>query len=159
MPLKQAAAIAWFVTQLIYRCPAIRSIWTIGERANGGLVDSPHQLDWDLIAFADIATLHYLRRAADLHRADVLLRVVTDGDRFEIAWGDPERCGSLFGWGWRRTTEIEAYYSEARWARPAEAGNVERTRRRAACVWPSLPASAQETGYVRQRTEAHRHDT
>jgi hypothetical protein len=148
--LTPSAGISRFVNQLAYRCPAMRSIWRIGELADRDAMDSPRPFDWELVAFADLATLHYLRNAADLHRADVLLRLVTDGDRFEIAWGALERSGSLVSWGWRRATKVEAYYSEARWARPAEAGDVERRRRRAACVWHSAPVSASQPGLRNQ---------
>src|SRR6185295_13052041 len=138
------SGISPFIGQLVNRCPAMRSVWTIGRPANGGVVDPLRAVDWELVAFADIATLRYLRRAADLHRADVLLRIVTDGDRFEIAWGALERSGSLFSWGWRRVTESEACFSEARWAQPPQGGEVERTHRKAACVWARS---------VRQRTD------
>jgi hypothetical protein len=114
----------------------------IGNRANGEVLDSPGPLDWDLVAFADTPTLRHLRRATELHRVDVLLRVVTDGDRFEVAWGKLHVSGSLFQWDWCQATEEEAYYSEARWKGRLETGNVERTRRKAACVWQSTPVSA-----------------
>src|SRR5258705_9454903 len=39
-------------------------------------------------------------------------------------------------------TEKEAFYSEARWTSPVGTGNVERTRRRAVCVWQSASAGA-----------------
>jgi hypothetical protein len=120
----------------------MRSIWMIGDRADGDVLDSHGPFGWDLVAFADKQTLRCLRNATDLHRVDVLLRVVTDGDRFEIAWGTPHVSGSLFQWDWREATEKEAYYSEARWSEPAGTGNVERTRRKGACVWRSAPARA-----------------
>lgn len=120
----------------------MRSIWMIGDRANGDVLDSPGPFDWDLVAFADMPTLHRLREATDLHRVDVLLRLVTDGDRFAIAWGKPHLSGSLLQWDWCQATEKEAYYSEARWKGPVGTGNVERTRRKAACVWQSAPAGA-----------------
>jgi len=138
--------ISLFISQLADRCPAMQSIWMIGARANRDVTDSPGPFHWDLVAFADIASLCYLRKAQDLHRADVLLRVVTDGDRFEIAWGDSHTSGSLCRWGWRQATQTEAYYSEARWAPPAGTGHVERTRCKAARVWQSAPASASRTG-------------
>jgi hypothetical protein len=87
-------------------------------------------------------TLRHLREATDLHRVDVLLRVVTDGDRFEVAWGKLQVSGSLFQWDWCQTSEDQAYYSEARWKEGAQTGNVERTRRKAACVWQAAPAGA-----------------
>jgi len=114
----------------------------IGDRADGEALDSHGPFDWDLVAFADQPTLRRLRGATDLHRADVLLRVVTDGDRFEVPWGKPHMSGSLFQWDWRQASETEAYYSEARWTLPMKTGNVERTRRRATCVWQSAPAGA-----------------
>jgi hypothetical protein len=138
MPLMRG--ISLFVGQLVDRYPAMRSIWMIGDRADGTVLDSRGPFDWDLVAFADNATLRSLRRATDLHRPDVLLRVVTDGDRFEVPWGRLHMSGSLFQWDWRQATENEAYYSEARWSEPEGTGNVERTRRRAACVWQSAPA-------------------
>jgi hypothetical protein len=134
--------ISVFVGQLVDRFPAMRSIWMIGNRANGEALDSPGPFDWDLVAFADTPTLHRLRKATDLHRVDVLLRVVTDGDRFEVAWGKLRVSGSLFQWDWCQANGKEAYYSEARWKGRAETGNVERTRRKAACVWRSMPVSA-----------------
>jgi len=131
--------ISLFVGQLVDRCPSLQSIWTIGDRADGEVLDSHGPFDWDLVAFADEPTLHRLRKATDLHRPDVVLRVVTDGDRFEVAWGRRPVSGSLFQWDWRQATEKEAYYSEARWRAPAGTGSVERTRRRAACVWHCAP--------------------
>jgi hypothetical protein len=134
--------ISLLVSQLTDRYPAMRSIWMIGSRADGDALDSQGPFDWDLVVFADAPTLRSLRKATDLHRADVLLRVVTDGDRFEVPWGKVHLSGSLFQWDWRQASEQEAYYSEARWTLPMEAGNVERTRRRAACVWRSEPDGA-----------------
>jgi hypothetical protein len=134
--------ISLFVGQLVDRCPAMRSIWVIGNRANGEVLDSPRPIDWDLVAFADMRTLRRLRKATDLHRVDVLLRVVIDGDRFEAAWGKLHVSGSLFQWDWCQANGNEAYYSEARWKGRVETGNVERTRRKAACVWQSTPANA-----------------
>jgi hypothetical protein len=131
-----------FLSQLADRYPAVRSIWAIGDRADGGVLDSESAFDWHLVAFADKPTLYGLRKATDLHRTDVVLRVVTDGDRFEVAWGRPDVSGSLFQWDWRQVTEKEAFYSEARWTVPVEAGNVERTRRRAVRVWQPARTAA-----------------
>ena len=134
-PEASMRGISLLVEQITDRYPAVRSIWVIGSRADGHMVDAHGPFDWDLVAFADAATLRALRRATDLHRADVLLRVVTDGDRFEVAWGRPHICGSLFQWDWRQASEQQAYYSEARWTLPEGTGNVERVRRRATCLW------------------------
>lgn len=114
----------------------MRSIWLIGPRANGS-PDASKSADWDLVAFADVLTLQRLRKAADLHREDVHFRVVTDGDRFEVAWGKLQSFGSLIHWGWRQATETEAYYTEARWAGPVQNGDVERNRRKAIRLWQS----------------------
>ena len=136
--------------QLAGRYPAIRSIWMTGSRADGRAPDSEGLFDSELIVFADQPTLRGLRKASDLHRGDVLLRVVTDGDRFEVAWGRPHISGSLRQWGWREAAGWEAYYSEARWTLPEGTGNVERVRRRAACLW--------RAGSGASRTAGSRHD-
>ena len=132
-----ASAILSFVGQLVDRYPAMRSIWVIGDRADGDAPESPGPFAWDLVVFADLSTLQQLRNATDLRRADVVLRIVTDGDRFEIAWDNPHMSGSLFRWDWCQVSDREAYYSEARWAGPLENGDVERTRREATRVWQS----------------------
>ena len=136
-------SIAAFLIRLVQRCPAVRSIWVIGGGGDAA-ADAP---TWDLVAFADPLTLHRLRDATDLHRPDVLLRVVTDGDRFGVAWGKPHICGSLLGWGWAQASEHDAYYSEARWQGPVEARKVERTRRNARRLWPSAENYASELLY------------
>lgn len=129
--------ISTFLGRVIEACPAIRSIWLIGEHASVDVSGLAASAAWDLVAFADAFTLQRLRKAADLHRADIHLRVVTDGDRFESAWGGLESSGSLMQWGWRHATPTEAYYNEAKWAGPVQDGNVERTRRRALRLWQS----------------------
>lgn len=113
------------------------SLWLIGERAASA---TPHALGpqvWDLVLFADDASLRRVRSAKHLHRDDVHLRVVTDGDRFAPGWGEAFGGGSLFQWEWRESGAGEAYYCEARWREPPHAGLVERTRRRALCLWRS----------------------
>jgi hypothetical protein len=137
--------ISLFADQIADRYQAVRSIWVIGARAGGDMPDAQSAFDWELVAFAEAATLRALRRATDLHRPDVLLRVVTDGDRFHVAWGPLHMSGSLFQWDWREASERHAYYSEARWTLPAGTGNVERVRRRAACVWRSKSGTSGDT--------------
>lgn len=113
------------------------SLWLIGERAASA---TPHAFGpqvWDLVLFADDASLRRVRSATHLHRHDVRLRVVTDGDRFAAGWGEAFADGSLFQWEWRESGASEAYYCEARWREPPQAGLVERTRRRALCLWRS----------------------
>lgn len=103
--------ITLYLDLLAEHCPDIRSVWEIGVRADDEVLGTCAPFGWDLIAFADDDTLQQLRAATDLHRPDVRLRVVTDGDRFEPAWGDAALSGSLSDWGWRRVSEREAFYS------------------------------------------------
>jgi len=106
--------ISLFLDQLAEHCPDIRALWMIGERADDEALGSCGPFGWDLLAFADAETLDRLREATDLHRSDIRLRVVVDGDRFEPAWGDPALAGSLSEWRWRRVSELEAFYSSER---------------------------------------------
>jgi hypothetical protein len=103
--------ITLYLDQLAEHCPDIRSVWEIGARADDEVLGTCAPFGWDLLVFADLDTLHELRAASALHRPDVRLRVVTDGDRFEPAWGDVAQSGSLLDWGWRRVNEREAFYS------------------------------------------------
>ena len=103
--------ISVFLDQLAETCPDIRSVWMIGERADDEALGACSPFGWDLLAFADAVTLDRLREATDLHRSDIRLRVVVDGDRFEPAWGDATLAGSLADWRWRRVSECEAFFS------------------------------------------------
>lgn len=103
--------ITLYLDLLAEHCPDIRSVWEIGVRADDEVLGTCAPFGWDLIAFADEDTLQQLRAATELHRPDVRLRVVLDGNRFEPAWGDAALSGSLFDWGWRRVNEREAFYS------------------------------------------------
>ena len=62
--------------------------------------------------FADDASLRRVRSATHLHRDDVHLRVVTDGDRFAPGWGEAVGGGSLFQWEWRESGAGEAVRAE-----------------------------------------------
>jgi hypothetical protein len=130
-----ASPISPFLGLLEAHCPAVRSVWMIGERAASAAPHEPGPLVWDLLVFADAATLQRLRVATHLHRRDVRLRVVTDGDAYAVAWGDLPGYGSLFQWEWLEASEAEAFYSEAHWREPAHARVVTRTRRKALCLW------------------------
>jgi hypothetical protein len=122
-----------FVSRVLERCLDIRSVWWIGQEERGGRAES---LRWDLLAFADAPTLKRLRRSTDLHRADIDLLVVTDGDVFENAWGQRRLSGSLVRWAWREAPPAAAYYNEAKWAERDD-GGVVRIRRKAVLVWPA----------------------
>ncbi|MFN2644638.1 MAG: hypothetical protein ABR570_06585 [Burkholderiales bacterium] len=135
-------AISWFLAELQASCPALRSVWRIGESAAAGATLPSREPEmWDLIAFADAPSLQRLRGAQHLHRSDVRLRVVTDGDRFGLAWGEAPDAGTLSQWDWLQVNEREAFYSEAHWREPVEAALVERTRYRARCLWQSTLTS------------------
>jgi hypothetical protein len=129
-----------FLGRILARCAFLRSMWMIGARADGGR--EPGRLTWDLLGFGDARTLQQLRHATELHRPDVQFRVVLDGDRFQSAWGSKRDYGSLFEWAWRPVSAAEAYYDEAVWAAPVEAGIVERVRRRAVRLWERSPPAA-----------------
>jgi hypothetical protein len=125
-----------FLARIAEQCPAMQSVWLIGERDQSTV--------YELLAFADLPTLQALRSTADLHSADVALSVVIDGDHFQSAWGSAPASGSLYQWEWQRAGERDAYYSEAKWSGPVRNANVHRKRRRAVCIWP--PAIAKVEG-------------
>ncbi|HEX2567680.1 MAG TPA: hypothetical protein VHL85_12535, partial [Burkholderiales bacterium] len=77
-----------FLGQALERCASIESVWLIGARAGGAVRACAGLVEWDLLAFADLRALYLLRRSVPMHRQDVRLRVVTDGQRFENAWGE-----------------------------------------------------------------------
>jgi hypothetical protein len=131
------ASMSWFLAELQACCPALRSVWMIGEYTGSAPPRSDQRLPWDLVGFADAASLERLRGARHLHRANMCLRIVTDGDRFGVAWGEGQGAGALSQWDWVQVNEREAFYSEAHWREPAAAGHVERTRRKALCLWQS----------------------
>jgi hypothetical protein len=123
----QPAELSDFIARLVQRHPGIRAVWSIGDAS-----DAAHEL----LAFADKATLEALRKSADLHRSDVELLVVVDGDRFENAWGPRRLSGSLARWAWRQVSTSDAYYDESKWAeRQGEHGAVVRVRRKASLLW------------------------
>lgn len=124
--------ISGFVSRIVECCLDIRAIWRIGDN-EGGV---------ELLAFADEPTLRRLRKSADLHRDDVDVLVVTDGDRFENAWGQRRLSGSLVRWGWQEARPAEAYYNEARWGGQNNDGGVVRIRRKAILLWQSRDALA-----------------
>ena len=109
----------------------IRSIWRLGELANGELGGRPPYA-WDLMAFGDPMTLERLRRAEQLHRPDVRIRVVTDGDRFAVAWGGEGASGSLAQCEWRESGPTQAFYTST----VSGVEGVRRARCRAVRLWP-----------------------
>jgi len=118
-----------FIGEVLTNCPLLRAIWRVGQPANAK-TELASLFVWDLIAFGDPLALHRLRQAPHLHRQNVRLRVVTDGDRFQSAWGI-EQSGSLARWEWAQTNAGEAYYND--FAVPAERSS--RLRYRAVRLW------------------------
>jgi hypothetical protein len=125
--------ISGFISRILERCLNIRSVWWMAQDNHEAAPVAPR---WELLAFADPATLERLRKATDLHRADVDILIVMDGDRFENAWGQRRLSGSLVRWSWRQVRPAEAYYNESRWADQND-GGVVRIRRRAILIWQS----------------------
>jgi hypothetical protein len=114
-------------------CLDIREVWSIDQCVDAS---QPVAARHELLAFADTATLSRLRKSEHLHRADVELLVVIDGDLFESAWGPRKLSGSLARWAWRQVSPHEAYYDESRWSQAeSDAGGVVRVRRKALLVW------------------------
>jgi len=140
-----APVIARFIDRLAANCLTIRSIWIIGDRASLAMDDVPAEAPWELFAFADTRTLLRLRAQTAFHQSGVYLCVVTDGDLFQRAWGGARTTGSLVRWNWMQAGS-EAFYSEPRWAGPAPGGAVERTRRKAVCLWRRSNESSHEHG-------------
>ncbi len=74
--------------------PAIGQAWLLGQHS--AAAGNPI---WELLLFGSQAALVAIRADATRPRPDLKLVVVTDGDRFESVWGDPEP-GSLKDSGW-----------------------------------------------------------
>lgn len=125
--------VGFFIGDVLTNCPLLRAIWRVGQFANGK-ADLSSLFVWDLIAFGDPQALQRLRQAVNLHRENVRLRVVTDGDRFHSAWGIAQ-SGSLLRWEWAQTSAGEAFYNDS-------SGKDEpssRMRYRAVRLWHSGP--------------------
>jgi hypothetical protein len=124
-----------FVRRIVARCSDIRAAWSLGNADALRAVE----LDYDeLLLFGERGTLTRLRASAHLHRSDVDVLVVHDGDRFENAWGRRRVSGSLARWAWRQATPALAYFDESRWAHGEGGGEVVRVRRKATLLW-SVP--------------------
>ena len=134
--LLSVAPPAGFLYQLLRQCADIRAIWSVGHCPAcdpSGAASTPVTV---LLAFADHATLAGLRKCDQLHRSDVDVLVVVDGDSFESAWGERPVSGALSRWAWREVSADHAFYDEARWGSPSgEPGGVVRERREAHLIW------------------------
>jgi hypothetical protein len=128
-----SAELSAYLPRIVARSLDVRAVWSIGHAEPAVVAVDPA---WHLLVFADTPTLQRLRNSDHLHRPDVELLVVVDGDRFENAWGRQRLSGSLARWAWRQVSEDVAYYDESRWSVPgAVNGTVVRVRRRASLVW------------------------
>lgn len=132
------AGLSAFLSRVLVSCLEIRAVWSSADAASR-LAAASHQL----IVFADRPTLLNLRRSGELHRADVEVLVVFDGDQFENAWGPQRLSGSLSRWAWRQVDDDVAYFDESKWA-PSEgdAGAVVRVRRQAVLIWAAASMDA-----------------
>jgi len=133
-----AASESSFLSRLLLHCLNVRSVWSVGhDRLE---LQAPHE-GRELLVFADGHTLQKLRQNDHLHRADLQLLVVVDGDRFESAWGPQRVSGSLARWAWREIARDVAYYDESKWSeREGDGSAVVRVRRKAFLLWSSLAA-------------------
>jgi predicted nucleotidyltransferase len=115
-----------YVDRLAASCSGVAEIWLIGSRANG--TERPES-DWDLLVFGDETSLDCLAQALELHREDVDCLVVGGVDEFSSAWGPRAKSGSLSGWKWKRISDAEAQYTEAKPAGNGDSFNVVRKQR------------------------------
>jgi hypothetical protein len=141
--------IAEFIPRLLQCCLDMRFVWLLGQDDFAVRNCLPR---WELLAFADAPTLERLRKTDALHREDIDVMVVTDGDAFHNAWGRRRLSGSLVRWSWQQSSSDEAFYSEARWAGPGNEGSVVRVRRRALLVWSRAP-ERRSTDNARRRRD------
>lgn len=124
------AAVAALVSKVVATCLEIRAVWLVDLAPDdSGEEPGPYQL----LAFADAATLQRLRKLEDLHSGDVHFLVSTDGDAFDTAWGPTKLSGSLARWAWREGAPGEAFYSRSGWTQLS--GDVGRVRRKALLAW------------------------
>jgi hypothetical protein len=99
-------------------CPSIEQVWALGPRVNDA---EARHTSWELLAFGDSSALETIRADRGLERDDLVLLVVTDGDRYENAWGDP-RPGRLSEVEWHLDDPHTASYVEPIGAARAEPG-------------------------------------
>ena len=98
-----------YIEGLIRAYPSIQEVWLIGSRAAGL---AKRRSDWDYIVIADQITLQSLAASPRFNDPRVDLLVVYDGGNFRKPWpvGDREKHGSLSGWHWSQSSDVEAVY-------------------------------------------------
>lgn len=132
-----------YICSLVKAFEAIKEIWLFGSRANNTFNPAS---DWDLIVFADYATLSAMQNHPELEKQKIDLLVVHNGDDFICPWGDPPKGGDLKGWEWQKSSEAEAEYTQAKFIDDEESsrefnalmGYVRLTRKKAIRVWPPM---------------------
>ena len=106
-------------------------VWLIGSRANGR---EQQNSDWDFLAFGTQRTLSTLQSLTQFHYEDWDFLVVTDGNKFQAAWG-PGKRGDLMSWQWRLESAQKASYQGLKWVESEDLGGVEKARMQARRVW------------------------
>jgi len=107
-----------YLEMLVQKYPSIGAIWLVGSRAAGC---SRAESDWDFFVFADNNTFQAIKRDPTLHRDDIDLLVVLDGNSFEEPWGDDPKRGTLKKWRWSKVSENEAKYVQTKWVADEDA--------------------------------------
>ncbi|MFS8607860.1 MAG: hypothetical protein LOD94_07700 [Gammaproteobacteria bacterium] len=108
-PTQLPEELGMYVDALRQRHSAIDEVWVLASKESES---AKRGGKWNLLAFADSSTLTALEADESVHRDDVNLIVVTDGDRFENAWGSRSR-GRLSDIDWRREDMHTASYIAA----------------------------------------------
>ena len=124
-----------YVKAIAASTPCVQSIWLFGSRANGTSTTSS---DYDILVFGNPLTFGTLRFNTELHRSNVDLLVVTDGNLFSNAWGAKVKSGSLLRWEWKTTSEMQSCYVEHKWVENKESADILSACRHAIKVWPAL---------------------
>ncbi len=80
-----------FINEIAIDAPELASVWLIRSCANGNATSSS---DWDFISFGTPEILTCLMNEVRLHRAENDFLVVTNGNDFQAAWGELDKCSS-----------------------------------------------------------------
>lgn len=97
-----------YVDSVRERYPGIAEVWVLRRPTDD---EADKAGCWGLLAFADRTVLDALRDDDAVHRDDVELLIVTDGDQFASAWG-AEATGTLASLGWRLEDPRSAVYED-----------------------------------------------
>jgi hypothetical protein len=125
-----------FIDEVLACCPLIEAIWLVADPA-GGSRHAVRLYTWDLIACADPMTLHRLRKTVKLHRSDVRLRVMSDANRLDNAWGGDFGASVPVASQWEPSGPGQGHYIEC--LRAGEPGSSEQCKRRqAVCLWQGI---------------------